>query len=706
MGRRAWSYATAVGLTAASCLLVLVLQDRLHRPFYSLFTIAVMITAWLGGLGPGLLSSVLGALAINYFFQEPRYQLQVATLADAIQLTIFMCTAVMLSAVTRSRDRARHDAARATRQALYDESLADLARKGADERDSTRLVSLICEQATKLAEADYAGLVLLSEGDQPSWTGMWGNRTDAWLGARASASRIVGRALSFGRAVVSRAGDEEGQQPADPVRASEGGVVDLAIPLASAERELGVLVVGWRRHVTPGPEQLRMMETLGGYAGAILDNALSHAELERQHAEAQALAELVRKGAAERDPQRTVDLVCSGARDLVGADYAALTLIDELGNRLRWAGSGTIGPPRSTSRGRGMGPSSQALASGDVVVLQRIDEQPEPPLFHGGEGGKTALAAPVLGRDGLSGALHLGWRSHVEITAAQRRIAATLASYAAVIVENARAHATVEERAAALAVSEERLRQLSTELEQRVEERTAELLVANEELQAFSYSVAHDLQGPLRAIHGFTGMLVETQGQRMDDEGKSYVARIQAASLRMARLIDDLLGLARLSRSNMDRQPVNLTGMAREILSALENSDPSRTVTTTVQPGLATRGDPGLLHLALENLLGNAWKFTSSRPSAEIEFGATKTGDEPAFFVRDNGVGFDMAYAHKLFKPFQRLHGLTEFAGTGIGLATVQRVVQRHGGRVWAEAAPEQGATVYFTLDGARGDHN
>ncbi len=251
----------------------------------------------------------------------------------------------------------------------------------------------------------------------------------------------------------------------------------------------------------------------------------------------------------------------------------------------------------------------------------------------------------------------------------------------------------------ALQENQEQIRRINAELEQRVLERTAELAVANKELESFSYSVSHDLRSPLRSIDGFSQALLEDYNDKLDAQAQNYLHRVRAASQRMAQLIDDMLNLSRVSRGEMRREEIDLSRMARDITEQLQRAQPERIVEVKIEDGIKARGDDRLLRIALENLLGNAWKFTSKQPSSRIEFGA-QAGDagEDVFFVRDNGAGFDMAYADKLFSAFQRLHSIDEFEGTGVGLATVQRIIRRHGGRIWAESQPGRGATFYFTL--------
>ena len=229
--------------------------------------------------------------------------------------------------------------------------------------------------------------------------------------------------------------------------------------------------------------------------------------------------------------------------------------------------------------------------------------------------------------------------------------------------------------------------------------RNTQLEAVNKELESFSYSVSHDLRAPLRAIDGFSLAILEDYGTRLDEDGKSHLERIRTAVSRMGRLIDDMLNLARIARSEMVRDTLNLSKLAEDVVSDLRAADaPERKVSVSIVPDLIVSGDRNLLRIALHNLLGNAWKFTASRADASISFGRTTNGHEPAFFVRDNGAGFDMRYADKLFGVFQRLHSDATYPGTGVGLATVQRIIMRHGGRIWAEAAPGHGATFYFVL--------
>lgn len=240
-------------------------------------------------------------------------------------------------------------------------------------------------------------------------------------------------------------------------------------------------------------------------------------------------------------------------------------------------------------------------------------------------------------------------------------------------------------------------RQIS-DLDAELKDRVIELEVANKELEAFSYSVSHDLRAPLRAITGFSQALQEDVGDSLSADATHYIDRIRANVMRMARLIDDLLGLSRITRADMTLQDIDLSELAHAVMNELQAGDPDRDVNVNIEPGLMARGDRRLLRALLDNLLGNAWKYTGKVADGHIDFGAAQQNGETVYRVKDDGAGFDMAYAGKLFQVFQRLHTMNEFEGSGVGLAIVERVVARHGGRIWAEGTVDVGATFYFTL--------
>jgi light-regulated signal transduction histidine kinase (bacteriophytochrome) len=252
--------------------------------------------------------------------------------------------------------------------------------------------------------------------------------------------------------------------------------------------------------------------------------------------------------------------------------------------------------------------------------------------------------------------------------------------------------------ASTLEASEKKYRELAQSLEDQIEARTRELKQLNEELTAFSYSVSHDLRAPLRSIDGFSQIVLEDYSARLDENGRRMLERIRNAAQRMGHLIQSLLDLARVTRQELDRQPVSITNLATTSLGHLMAMSPDRRIDFSVAPGMNAEGDAHLIRVVIDNLIENAWKFTSKTESPRIEVGRTEVDGKPVFFVRDNGAGFDPEHAGKLFRPFQRLHSESEFEGTGIGLATVQRIVNRHGGRVWAEGRPGDGATFFVAL--------
>jgi len=256
----------------------------------------------------------------------------------------------------------------------------------------------------------------------------------------------------------------------------------------------------------------------------------------------------------------------------------------------------------------------------------------------------------------------------------------------------------IQSQVAELENTQRELQELNAQLETRVLQRTADIEAANRELEAFSYSVSHDLRAPLRSVDGFSQLLLEDYQDKLDDEGRDALTRVRKAALRMGELIDSLLSLSRLSRQDLTAQTVQVDELVSTIADSLKHDFPDRDVVFEIQPGVTAQADPVLLRVVLQNLLSNAWKFTGERNIAHISFGTEEIDGETAYFVRDDGAGFDMDYADKLFGAFQRLHTQSEFPGIGIGLATASRVVHRHGGRIWAQGAPNEGATFYFTL--------
>ncbi len=430
------------------------------------------------------------------------------------------------------------------------------------------------------------------------------------------------------------------------------------------------------------------------------------ATLQHRTTQLQTAAEVSKSASTILDPAVLITEVVNLIRERFGFYYVGLFLVDETGQyAILRAGTGEAGR-KMIAEGHRLRVGGDSMigaciaAHGPRIALDvdreaiRLDNPHLPDT-------RSEMALPMITRGQCIGALTI--QSTEEAAFSDQDVAAlnTMAEQIAIALENARLYAAAQQEIMRRLAAEEALRQLNETLERRVAERTAELNAANKELATFAYSVSHDLRAPLRSIRGFGQALQEDHGHRLDAEGQDYLARILAASQRMGQLIEDLLTLSRVTQSTLNREQVDLSAMARQIAAELTRQDPERSVRFTITPDLTASGDPRLLRIVLENLLGNAWKFTRSRPEARITFDETTEGDQTVYFIQDNGAGFDMAYADRLFRPFQRLHSAGEFEGTGIGLATVQRIIHRHGGRVWAEGEPGRGATFYFTLTAA-----
>ena len=367
------------------------------------------------------------------------------------------------------------------------------------------------------------------------------------------------------------------------------------------------------------------------------------------------------------------------------ADRAGVLLFDETGTMRFVASEGLSARYCAAVEGH----SPWAANEGDPQPILIADPNKEPTIAHllpvlREEGIASLAFVPIAHQGRLLGKFMLYFNAPHEMAADEVRLALTVAEYLALALSRQRA---VEE-----------IRRLNAKLEDRVEHRTQELEEANREMEAFCYSVSHDLRAPLRALDGFARILLEDAGHVLDDTDKDNLRRIIAASGRMGFLMDDLLKLSRIGRTGMCLANVDLGEMATEIAERLRSGTPERLASILVNACPVVRADAGLMRTALENLVGNAWKYTRNNAETRIEFGMRVENDRTVFFVRDNGAGFDMRYASKLFSPFQRVHSPSEFEGNGIGLAIVQRIVHRHGGRIWAEAEPGRGATFCFTL--------
>ena len=398
----------------------------------------------------------------------------------------------------------------------------------------------------------------------------------------------------------------------------------------------------------------------------------------------QHLVTVVQRLSLARNLETVMAIVRRAARELTGADGATFVMRDE--NRCYYADEDAISPlwkgqrfPLNVCISGWAMLNRQPAVIEDIYADDRIPHDAYRPTFV-----KSLVMVPIRRVEPI-GAIGTYWAGRHRATPEEVSLLQALADSASIAMEAVDVFANLEKRV--------------TERTAELKRRTTELELLNRELEAFSYSVAHDLRAPLITIDGFTQVLAETLHDRLDDSDRGHLGHIQTSVSRMHKLIEDLLGLSKIVRAPMLTAPVDLTAMAREIAHNLKHAAPDRRGEFVIASDLTAEGDTGLLRIALENLLGNAWKFTSKRPHALIEMGVTiGNSGERIYFVRDNGAGFDTRYAGKLFGPFQRCHAQSEFPGTGIGLATVQRIVHRHGGTIWTEAQVDRGATFYLTL--------
>jgi len=387
---------------------------------------------------------------------------------------------------------------------------------------------------------------------------------------------------------------------------------------------------------------------------------------------------------------RTLDaiqaIVRRAARELTHADGATFVLRDV--NLCYYADEDAISPlwkgqrfPMSACISGWAMLNRQAVIIEDIYADSRIPHDAYRPTFV-----KSLVMMPIRTVEPI-GAIGAYWGTRHKATAEEVNLLQALADSTSVAMEAAGLFTTLERRVA------ERTEELNR--------RTHDLEVLNRELEAFSYSVAHDLRAPLITIDGFAQVLKETSAESLNDESLSHLGHIQTAVARMHRLIEDLLGLSKIVRAPMVKTTVDVSAIGREIAQRLHEGSPQRAGAILIAPDLVAQGDPGLIRIVLENLLSNAWKFTSKREHSQVELDTIRGAEgDTVFRVKDNGAGFDPRYATKLFGPFQRCHAQSDFPGTGIGLATVQRIVHRHGGKIWVEAQLDRGASFYFTLPG------
>ncbi len=412
---------------------------------------------------------------------------------------------------------------------------------------------------------------------------------------------------------------------------------------------------------------------------------LSETPVERQLRELRALHALAEAINRSASVEAVYPETMQALRWISGADRAGLLLLDAGGTMRFVAWDGLSERYRRAVEGHSPWAANEERAQ--PIQVARPEQEPSVAhlLSELREEGIASLAfIPVAHQGRLIGKFMLYFDATHEMQPDEIRLALTVAEYLALAISR---QAAVDE-----------VRRLNSALEDQVRRRTRQLEEANREMEAFCYSVSHDLRAPLRALDGFSRILLEDAGPVLGEEDKGNLRRIVAASERMGLLMDDLLRLSRIGRAGMRLTEVDLGALAADILRRLRAEEPSRCVSSEIAEGTRVWADAGLMRIALENLIGNAWKYSRGNAEARIALGMQEDEGRRIFFVRDNGAGFDLRYAAKLFSPFQRAHGQSEYEGTGIGLAIVQRVVSRHGGRIWAESEPGSGSTFRFTL--------
>lgn len=441
--------------------------------------------------------------------------------------------------------------------------------------------------------------------------------------------------------------------------------------------------------------QVRRLSEENALWRSIAANTDNGRSLLQREVELNLIKEVAAAVLVEQEMQDVLDLVARMARQLTDAEMVVIPMIDE--DRTAYTYAAAVGKYADevvgTKQSLDIGMCGWVLTHERPLLFGQPDEWWMDSRTRWEQGMESAVLVPLFARQRIIGGISaLGKSGGGSFSQHDLDLLTLLASQVSNAIENARLV--------------QQAKHLVATLEQRVSERTAEMTALNKELEAFAYSVSHDLRAPIRSIDGFSLALLEDYGQHLDPEARDYLARIRSATLRMGRLIDDMLKLSRLSRAEMRREKIDLSAVARRIAGELVASAPERRVEFRIADDLAAIGDPALLGYLMDNLLGNAWKYTSNHATALIEFGALDDpqanvgmGDSArTFFVRDDGAGFDMNYSSKLFGAFQRLHTAQQFPGAGVGLASVQRIINRHGGRIWAEGTPERGATFYFTL--------
>ena len=472
------------------------------------------------------------------------------------------------------------------------------------------------------------------------------------------------------------------------VRMRAGTRSEMVIPLKTGSQIIGILNMESERLNGFTESTRRVMISFSERAALALENARLIEAIQQNTYNALLLNDIIGAALNVTEVGALTQVLAEHIGELFGADGAYLTRWDDE-KKLTYPGAAS-GSLRDLYLAAALNPGEKTMTSSVLkarrpLVAEDVSDSPHISPEVGARFPTVSLMGlPLIANDEQLGAVLISFHKRYEFTPEEIDLASQAASHAALALANAELFAQVQAYA--------------QDLELRVQKRTEELETANKELEAFSYSVSHDLRAPLRSIDGFSQALLEDYGDVLDDSGQNYLSRVRSASQQMGQMIDDLLRLSRVTRAELQFQPVPLTQLAHQILEELQSEDPERQITIDLEPHMHVTGDQRLLRIAISNLLSNAWKFTSKVEQPHIQFHSQIVDDQRVYIIRDNGAGFDMAYADKLFGPFQRLHAQQEFPGLGIGLATVQRIVQRHGGTIWAESEPDEGAAFCFTI--------
>jgi PAS domain S-box-containing protein len=660
-----------------------------------LYFLAIIPTAIFFGFGPAILVCILSLLGYDYFFIPPLYQISFFEVGNAPILVIFLIVGILFSYLASNLRRKNEEAVKeitARKQTEadledYRDHLEDLIRQRTEELEEANLeLQLDISERKKGEEELRQSGERLKRSQEIAHLGSWElDLVNGYLSWSDEVYRIFGvEPQEFGASYEAFL---------DAVHPDDRAAVDMAYSSSvkegrdsyEIEHRITRKSTGEIRYVHEKCRHIRdgsgkIMRSIG-MVHDITERKLAEEQVNRAVKRRQLLLELSTQIVAEKSAEGILARVANAVRTMTEA-HIAISAYGFVNGQFIISGiSQEPGyPPRQSGRaflverGRACMDMIQARES----IRLTSEQLPKHPLGQGLVEGNTTLKGLLGVRlfnvgGKANGLIMVSGKVSGEFTDENETLVKQIATITSLALQHVEALNFAEARA--------------TELE-----------VSNKELEAFAYSVSHDLRAPLRSIDGFSDAILEEYGKSLDERGKDYLNRIRDSSQMMAQLIDDLLGLSRVVRTEIVLKKVDLSGMAKAISQELKKSEPQRQVEFDIADGVEAIGDGNLLHLVLENLFNNAFKFTSGCQIARISFGLTEKNREKIYYIKDNGAGFDMKYADKLFKPFQRLHPANEFPGTGIGLATVQRIIRRHGGKVWAEGKSEKGATFYFTI--------